>query len=314
MPDSGLQESFLEESVPFRVRYGRRTLALLSVVAGLSVAALVCTGGMQGSRAVPSQLAVASGTEASGCCSCPGLGASTVSPRRLGFWPFGGKKEEDKKEEPAKGGSCCGCPSKAAAAPAVKLPWGSASDAKTKTLDGKVEAGFGHRYKKLGPFPLHVYDVSFYVDKWSPLWGKKNVNADQIANAVPGKASLLIDITNKHVSNEKMASALREALVPRMPKGADKGSLDEFEKVLCSGPKVSTGSKIQIDFVSEGIAIQTNGKKLGSVKSGWISKALSNVYFDNNPVIPNLKSRVQNRLPDGHAKFTEWNPSADAHE
>eukprot|EP00747_Dinoflagellata_sp_TGD_P163481 gnl/TRDRNA2_/TRDRNA2_182184_c0_seq1.p1 gnl/TRDRNA2_/TRDRNA2_182184_c0~~gnl/TRDRNA2_/TRDRNA2_182184_c0_seq1.p1 ORF type:complete len:279 (-),score=59.04 gnl/TRDRNA2_/TRDRNA2_182184_c0_seq1:61-897(-) len=181
-------------------------------------------------------------------------------------------------------------------------------------LDGREQAAWGRRHKKIVFINIHVYDVAYYLDKSSKLWGKKSFSVDDIANDAPDHATLLIEVTNSHVTNARMADALRESITPRMPAGAKQGDLDAFVTKLTSGPAVTTGSKIKIQFHPGSLDLKVKGQSQGSIPSSWLNKAILECYFDDKAVIPNFEKRLRKRLPDGPGNFKKWDPDGDAWE
>uniref|UniRef100_A0A7S0Q024 Chalcone isomerase domain-containing protein n=1 Tax=Coccolithus braarudii TaxID=221442 RepID=A0A7S0Q024_9EUKA len=168
------------------------------------------------------------------------------------------------------------------------------------SLNGQPLVGVGVRKKG----PIKVYGIGMYVDAMGSKMSLSKYKQHESALKLP--ASFFEDILGGFgktlvlkmvygVSKEKMAGALAESIKPRMTGGL--AAVSEFEQMLMDGcethakdGRACAGTEFQFGVRGSSLGVHVNGKKVGTINSKPLCRALLKCYFDSKSVAPALKS------------------------
>lgn len=183
-----------------------------------------------------------------------------------------------------------------------------------KTDDGVLNCfGCGIREKKIGPAKVKVYSVAAYFSqndlikkmKAAGIYKKtspKVMSASLrriLSNGVEGEICLTMA---RDVGPEKMASALSEAVEPRM-RGKDLNSLGILkESIIEGGAQKSSKLSFRVNIKGKKLGpaskatgkmiFKVNDKVMADIDSKALCSAFVEVYLDKNAVSSELKSAV----------------------
>jgi hypothetical protein len=183
-----------------------------------------------------------------------------------------------------------------------------------KTDDGTLNCfGCGIREKKIGPAKVKVYSVAAYFSqsdlikkmKASGIYKKTSPKALSaslrriLSNDVEGEICLTMA---RDVGPEKMASALSEAVEPRM-RGKDMEKLAMLrESIVDGGAKKSSRLSFRVNIKGKKLGpagkatgrmvFKVNDKIMADIDSKVLCSAFVEVYLDKNAVSGELKTAV----------------------
>jgi Chalcone isomerase-like len=166
--------------------------------------------------------------------------------------------------------------------------------------------GAGVRVKQIGPVAAKVYAVGLYSSRDSAVKSCKGCKSAKEVLAKLGdvvQSGTVVLKMSRDVGAETMASALSEAIKPRMG-GKDINSCESL-RILVAGslPKGCAKNTILAFACSGGgVGVCVNGQNKGSVSSSTLSKAFMKTYLDEKAVSPSLREKVASNIFDWVSK------------
>jgi hypothetical protein len=187
----------------------------------------------------------------------------------------------------------------------------------TAMTDKKTGISFADKVNGLGIFgvgvrakgPISVYSVACYgpkgVDKALSLYslstkGDAAKAMKTLRTEVPkGPATFVLKFCMK-VGAEKISSAIADSVASRCSGSSEVASLKAILQSGMTGSGDGGGTKkgttMQFDCARGGVTVSLDGKRLGTAKSGGLSKAFCNVYMDDKAVSPALRQSCLDNL------------------
>jgi hypothetical protein len=150
-----------------------------------------------------------------------------------------------------------------------------------QTIDGKRLAlnGMGLREVSIMGIDIKVYVAGLYLEKKSND-GMSIVNSPEVKQL---KMQFL-----RHVSSSDESKSWREGLDKNCGSSCDEVK-DQFKKLKDVLPTVSSGDIVNYTFDSKGVALDLNGKLLGTLNSQALAKAMLMTWVGPHPVTETLR-------------------------
>lgn len=163
-------------------------------------------------------------------------------------------------------------------------------------------AGVGVRVKQVGPVAAKVYAVGVHVPRSSvvgrlrALRSKSGQDVEKHLAAVIGQDAHFTLKMARDVKSETMASALADAIKPRM-QGKDGAALQSLEKLILgsftsTGGSCKKGAELKFTCGKSSVGVTINGSKRGDVSSAVLSRAFIQTYTDTNSVSASLRQSL----------------------
>ena len=160
--------------------------------------------------------------------------------------------------------------------------------------------GAGVRVKQIGPVAAKVYAVGLYASRGhavSSCRGCKSVKEVLARLGDVVQSGTVVLKMSRDVGAETMASALSDAVKPRMG-GKDINACESLRKlVVCSLPKgCAKNTVLAFACSGGGVGVCVNGQNKGSVSSSILSKAFIRTYLDAKAVSPSLRENLASSI------------------
>lgn len=187
--------------------------------------------------------------------------------------------------------------------------WGlSMPKVTTSTFDSKVgDRSFvaaAQLNTKIGPLAVHPFDLAFYIEKSSPLWGKQNTIEDLKNNAHTATVlfkttqvlptfiplttvkTVVKDMVMPYVKAEGLAGEHADALMALQFSGSYKG-------------KPPLGSVTTVTLDAAGAAVNIAGESVGRLDNPAMSRAAVGMCVSKDSPVPGFSDSILARLAQG---------------
>jgi len=166
--------------------------------------------------------------------------------------------------------------------------------------------GAGVRVKQIGPVAAKVYAVGLYSSRDSAVKSCRGCKSAKEVLARLGdvvQSGTVVLKMSRDVGAETMASALSEAIKPRMG-GKDLKSCESLRVLVAGSLPKGCAKNTELAFACSGggVGVCVNGQSKGSVSSSTLSKAFLKTYLDAKAVSPSLSAKVASNIFDWVSK------------
>jgi len=148
---------------------------------------------------------------------------------------------------------------------------------------------------------VHFWDIALYVNASNRVWFNVT-HQRQALDGLLGEA-LFVLVPRSHLVNRKAVAdftvALAKALRELNTKNCE-GAVEEYQQIFLRGPKVTPGIEILVEPRKDVVVLHMDGKRLGSVSSSCLGRAVLEAHLGQHAEQPEFRSHVWAQLAEGH--------------